>query len=59
MSPENAGNVITANLMNRQDEFAEICESRAGRGLYPGLDTVCITSLYNFIYIYLRRFLFT
>lgn len=40
MSPDNAGGVVNVNLINRQEEFAEICQKRAGRGLYPGLDTV-------------------
>ena len=28
------------NIADRQEEFRQICEKKAGRGLYPGLDTV-------------------
>ncbi|XP_053407134.1 nucleolar protein 14-like [Mercenaria mercenaria] len=50
MSREIAGTVITANLMNRQEEFAEICQKKAGRGLYPGLDTLLLFKLVSILF---------
>ena len=47
ISPENAEEVVVSNMSDRQEEFAQICQKRAGRGLYPGLDTV--KSLYYFL----------
>ncbi|XP_052770392.1 nucleolar protein 14-like isoform X2 [Mya arenaria] len=45
MSPGNAAHVFGDNLTDRQEEFAQICQRKAGRGLYPGLDTLMMFKL--------------
>ncbi|XP_052249880.1 nucleolar protein 14-like [Dreissena polymorpha] len=45
MSPENTARVCADNLTDRQEEFAQICQRKAGRGLYPSLDTLMLFKL--------------
>ena len=40
LSPLAAAQAVVMNIADRQEEFRQICEKKAGRGLYPGLDTV-------------------
>lgn len=38
--PVEAAMVMLDQVKDRQDEYKQICERKAGRGLYPGLDAV-------------------
>lgn len=45
-SQVSAAQVLVDQITERQQEFQAICDSRKGRGLYPALDTVRISTHY-------------
>lgn len=45
MSPVSSANFILDQIKDRQEEFRQICQRKAGRGLYPALDTLLLLKL--------------
>ncbi|OWF55050.1 Nucleolar protein 14 [Mizuhopecten yessoensis] len=45
MSPVPTANLILDQIKDRQEEFRQICLRKAGRGLYPALDTLLLLKL--------------
>lgn len=40
-NPDSGASAVLQLLLNRHEEFQQICQRRSGRGKYMGLDTVC------------------
>ncbi|XP_060076896.1 nucleolar protein 14-like [Ylistrum balloti] len=45
MSPVPSANFVLDQIKDRQEEFRQICMRKAGRGLYPALDTLLLLKL--------------
>ncbi|XP_033755939.1 nucleolar protein 14-like [Pecten maximus] len=45
MSPVPTANFVLDQIKDRQEEFRQICQRKAGRGLYPALDTLLLLKL--------------
>ncbi|KAK3603036.1 hypothetical protein CHS0354_037784 [Potamilus streckersoni] len=49
-SPVAAAQAVVEQIANRQKEFKQICDRRAGRGMYPGLDTLLMFKLVSMLF---------